>query len=86
MAAKRCGHRPNKMLVAKDEMVDRIKSAVEAKHTHADIDPDFVIIARTDALASEGIESAWEYNYIYLYAHISYTYRYIIVTMQTFGL
>ena len=46
------------MIVPKDEMVDRIRSAVDAKQTHADIDPDFVIIARTDALANEGIESA----------------------------
>jgi methylisocitrate lyase len=51
--AKRCGHRPNKALVNKEEMVDRIKAAVDAK-----IDADFVIMARTDAIASEGIKSA----------------------------
>lgn len=48
---KRCGHRPNKELVSSDEMVDRIKAAVDAK-----TDPDFVVMARTDALAVEGFE------------------------------
>lgn len=47
---KRCGHRPGKALVTTDEMVDRIKAAVDAK-----TDPHFVIMARTDALASEGL-------------------------------
>ncbi|MGZ5258424.1 MAG: methylisocitrate lyase [Burkholderiales bacterium] len=50
---KRCGHRPNKEIVSKDEMVDRIKAAVDAK-----IDPNFVIMARTDSLAVEGLEAA----------------------------
>ncbi|UCB55704.1 MAG: methylisocitrate lyase [Thiotrichales bacterium] len=50
---KRCGHRPNKAIVAQSEMVDRIKAAVDAK-----TDPDFVIMARTDALAVEGLQSA----------------------------
>jgi methylisocitrate lyase len=50
---KRCGHRPGKTIVSKDEMVDRIKTAVDAK-----TDPDFVIMARTDALAVEGLHSA----------------------------
>jgi methylisocitrate lyase len=50
---KRCGHRPNKEIVSKDEMVDRIKAAADAK-----VDPDFVIMARTDALAVEGLEAA----------------------------
>jgi methylisocitrate lyase len=51
--AKRCGHRPGKEIVSKEEMVDRIKAAVDAR-----TDPDFVIMARTDALAVEGLESA----------------------------
>lgn len=51
--AKRCGHRPNKAIVSQDEMVDRVKAAVDAK-----TDPDFVIMARTDALAVEGLNSA----------------------------
>lgn len=51
--AKRCGHRPNKAIVSLSEMADRIKAAVDAK-----TDPDFVIMARTDALAVEGLQSA----------------------------
>jgi len=51
--AKRCGHRPGKAIVPKDEMVDRVKAAVDAK-----TDPDFVIMARTDALAVEGLDAA----------------------------
>ncbi|MGB7284486.1 MAG: methylisocitrate lyase [Candidatus Acidiferrum sp.] len=51
--AKRCGHRPNKELVSGPEMADRIRAAVDARS-----DPNFVIIARTDALASEGTEKA----------------------------
>ncbi|MCG8038619.1 MAG: methylisocitrate lyase [Candidatus Thiodiazotropha taylori] len=50
---KRCGHRPNKAIVSQTEMVDRIKAAVDAK-----LDDDFVVMARTDALAVEGMQSA----------------------------
>jgi methylisocitrate lyase len=50
---KRCGHRPNKEIVSKDEMVDRIKASADAK-----TDSAFVIIARTDALAVEGLQAA----------------------------
>jgi methylisocitrate lyase len=50
--AKRCGHRPRKAIVAQEEMVDRIKAAVDARP-----DPAFVVMARTDALAVEGLES-----------------------------
>jgi methylisocitrate lyase len=53
VGAKRCGHRPNKELVTTDEMIDRIKAAVDAKS-----DPDFVVMARTDALSVEGLASA----------------------------
>ncbi len=53
--AKRCGHRPGKAIVAQAEMVDRIKAAVDAR-----TDPDFVIMARTDALAVEGLQAAIE--------------------------
>jgi methylisocitrate lyase len=53
--AKRCGHLPGKDIVSKQEMVDRIKAAVDAR-----VDADFVIMARTDALASEGLERAIE--------------------------
>ena len=52
---KRCGHRPNKAIVSQDEMVNRVKAAVDAK-----TDDDFVIMARTDALAVEGMDSAVE--------------------------
>ena len=52
---KRCGHRPNKELVSSKEMQDRIKAAVDAK-----TDPAFMIMARTDALANEGLEAALE--------------------------
>ncbi len=51
--AKRCGHRPGKQLVPSQEMADRIKAAVDAKP-----DPDFVVMARTDALAVEGLQAA----------------------------
>jgi methylisocitrate lyase len=53
--SKRCGHRPGKEIVPKEEMVDRIKAAVDAR-----TDDQFVIMARTDALASEGLERAIE--------------------------
>ncbi|HIF17346.1 MAG TPA: methylisocitrate lyase [Cycloclasticus sp.] len=53
VAAKRCGHRPNKELVTKEEMVDRVKAAADAK-----TDSDFVLMARTDAYNSEGQQAA----------------------------
>jgi methylisocitrate lyase len=53
VGAKRCGHRPGKAVVPLEEMVDRIKAAVDAR-----TDPDFGIMARTDALAVEGLEAA----------------------------
>src|SRR6202162_2082220 len=53
VGAKRCGHRPNKELVSRQEMVDRIKAAVDAR-----TDADFVVMARTDALSVEGLEAA----------------------------
>jgi methylisocitrate lyase len=55
VSAKRCGHRPGKELVAAEEMVDRVKAAVDAR-----TDDQFVIVARTDALASEGLDAALE--------------------------
>ena len=55
VSSKRCGHRPNKAVVSQSEMVDRIKAAVDAR-----TDPDFVIMARTDALAVEGLQSAMD--------------------------
>lgn len=55
VAQKRCGHRPNKAIVSQAEMVDRVKAAVDAR-----TDDEFVIMARTDALAVEGMDSAIE--------------------------
>jgi methylisocitrate lyase len=55
VGAKRCGHRPGKEVVSKEEMVDRVKAAVDAR-----TDPGFVIMARTDALAVEGLDAAIE--------------------------
>lgn len=55
VAQKRCGHRPNKEIVSTEEMVDRIRSAVDAR-----TDPDFFIMARTDSFAQEGLDAAIE--------------------------
>ncbi|HYT96881.1 MAG TPA: methylisocitrate lyase [Casimicrobiaceae bacterium] len=63
VGAKRCGHRPGKEVVAKAEMVDRIKAAVDAR-----LDPSFVIMARTDALAVEGVAAAIERAVAYVEA------------------
>lgn len=63
VAAKRCGHRPGKELVATEEMADRIKAAVDAR-----TDAEFVIMARTDALAGEGLEAAIERAQAYVAA------------------
>jgi methylisocitrate lyase len=61
--AKRCGHRPNKEIVSKSEMVDRIKAAVDAR-----TDDNFQIMARTDAIANEGIDSALDRIHAYVQA------------------
>jgi methylisocitrate lyase len=61
--AKRCGHRPNKEIVSKAEMVDRIKAAVDAR-----TDSDFCIMARTDAIAIEGVDKAIERSLAYIEA------------------
>lgn len=55
VGAKRCGHRPGKEIVSAAEMVDRVKAAVDAK-----TDPDFFLIARTDAIAIDGVDAAIE--------------------------
>ncbi len=60
---KRCGHRPNKEVVAKEEMVDRVKAAVDAR-----TDDQFVIMARTDAAAAEGLDAAIERAVAYVEA------------------
>jgi methylisocitrate lyase len=61
--AKRCGHRPGKEIVSKQEMVDRVKAAADAK-----TDSDFFLIARTDAIASEGLDAAIERAIAYVEA------------------
>ena len=63
VAQKRCGHRPNKEIVSTAEMVDRIKAAVDAR-----TDPDFFLMARTDAFAQEGLEAAIERAQAYVEA------------------
>jgi methylisocitrate lyase len=63
VGSKRCGHRPGKELVSADEMVDRIKAAVDAK-----TDANFVLMARTDALANEGLGAAVERAQAYVAA------------------
>ena len=63
VSTKRCGHRPGKELVAAEEMADRIKAAVDARR-----DPQFVIMARTDALANEGLARAIERAQAYVAA------------------
>ena len=63
VSAKRCGHRPGKELVPAEEMVDRIKTAVDAR-----TDPEFVIMARIDALAGEGLARAIERAQAYVAA------------------
>ncbi len=61
--AKRCGHRPNKEIVSKSEMVDRIKAAVDAR-----TDSEFCIMARTDSIAIEGLDSAIDRSLAYIEA------------------
>ena len=63
VSTKRCGHRPGKEVVSKEEMADRIKAAVDAR-----TDPDFVIMARTDSLAIEGLDAAIERAVAYVAA------------------
>ncbi|MGL5359818.1 MAG: methylisocitrate lyase [Shewanella sp.] len=63
VSQKRCGHRPNKAVVTTEEMVDRIKAAVDAR-----TDPNFVIMARTDAVAVEGLEAGIERAKAYIAA------------------
>ena len=79
VGAKRCGHRPNKELVSKEEMVDRIRAAVDAR-----TDPDFVIMARTDSLAGEGIESALERAQAYVEAGADALFPEAIVDLETY--
>jgi methylisocitrate lyase len=77
--AKRCGHRPGKALVSEAEMVDRIKAAVDAR-----TDPDFVIMARTDALAAEGVQSAIERSIAYVEAGADMIFPEAVTELETY--
>jgi len=80
VGAKRCGHRPGKELVAADEMADRIKAAVDAR-----TDPSFVIMARTDALANEGLDSAISRALSYLEAGADMIFPEAIPSLDMYG-
>lgn len=79
VGAKRCGHRPNKELVSKAEMVDRIKAAVDAR-----TDNDFIIMARTDALAGEGLDAALDRAVSYVEAGADMIFPEAITDLDTY--
>ena len=79
VGVKRCGHRPNKEVVSKEEMVDRIKAAANARG-----DNEFYLIARTDAVAVEGIESAIERALAYLSAGADAIFAEAITTLDDY--
>jgi len=79
VSAKRCGHRPNKELVSKSEMVDRIKAAVDAR-----TDDNFAIMARTDAVANEGISAAIERANAYIEAGAEMIFPEAITDLETY--
>ena len=80
IAAKRCGHRPNKEVVSTSEMVDRIKTAVDAR-----TDDDFSIMARTDAIAIEGIDAAIERAHAYIAAGADLVFPEAIRTLDEYA-
>ena len=79
VGAKRCGHRPNKEVVTTEEMVDRIKAAVDAR-----TDEDFVIMARTDALAVEGLDAALARTQAYVEAGADMIFAEAITTLDMY--
>ena len=79
VGAKRCGHRPNKEVVSKSEMVDRIKAAVDAR-----TDENFQIMARTDALAIEGIEATIDRIHAYVEAGADLVFPEAIRTLEEY--
>src|SRR6202158_5034447 len=79
VGAKRCGHRPNKELVSKAQMVDRIKAAVDAR-----TDPDFVVMARTDALAVEGLPAAIDRASAYVGARADLTFPEAVTDLDVY--
>ena len=78
VGAKRCGHRPGKELVSCSEMVDRVKAAVDAKS-----DSSFVLMARTDAIAVEGIDRAIERAVAYVEAGADMIFPEAITNLET---
>ena len=80
VGAKRCGHRPGKELVSKQEMCDRIKAAADAR-----TDPAFVIMARTDSLASEGLERALERTRDYVAAGADMVFPEAVSDLKTYA-
>lgn len=80
IGAKRCGHRPNKEVVTKSEMVDRIKAAVDAR-----TDDDFLIMARTDAIAIEGVDAAIERVNAYIEAGADLVFPEAISTLEDYA-
>ena len=80
VGAKRCGHRPGKDLVSIHEMVDRVKAAVDAR-----VDPEFVIMARTDALASEGLGAAVERAAAYVAAGADMIFAEAVTDLSMYG-
>ena len=79
VGAKRCGHRPNKEVVSKAEMVDRIKAAVDAR-----TDENFQIMARTDALAMEGLDSTIDRIHAYVEAGADLIFPEAIRTLEDY--
>lgn len=77
--AKRCGHRPNKALVTREEMVDRIAAAVDARQ-----DDSFVVMARTDAVAGEGLEAALDRAGAYVDAGADMLFPEALTTLEMF--
>ncbi|MBN8789668.1 MAG: methylisocitrate lyase [Terrimonas sp.] len=80
VGAKRCGHRPGKEIVSKAEMADRIKAAADAR-----TDQDFVIGARTDALANEGLEKALERAVAYKEAGADFIFAEAVRELSQYG-
>jgi len=80
VGAKRCGHRPNKLTVPAAEMCDRLKAAVDAR-----TDPGFVIMARTDAYAREGLDKAIERAQAYVAAGADMVFAEALTTLEDFG-
>ncbi|HVH85047.1 MAG TPA: methylisocitrate lyase [Steroidobacteraceae bacterium] len=80
VSAKRCGHRPGKALVPAEEMVDRLKAAVDAR-----TDADFIVMARTDALAVEGLAAALERAAAYVAAGADMIFAEALGTLDEYG-